>query len=63
MGSWPACLLVKLLVEEIIFVLAFYYIEYTLNDHIIRSSEIITIWPLSVYILEVQCMKFMHREG
>ena len=46
MGSWLACLLVKLLVEFCI--LALYYIGYTLSGQIIMRSEIITIWPLNV---------------
>ena len=49
MGGWPSCLLDKLLVEGIIFRLAFYYIGYTLSGQIIMHSEIIIIWPLSVY--------------
>ena len=49
-GSWPACLLVELLVEGTICMLAFNYIGYTLSDQIIMHSEIIIIWPLSVYI-------------
>ena len=49
MGSWPACLLVKLLVEGTICILAFYYIGYALSGQIILHAEIIIIWPLSVY--------------
>ena len=48
-GGWPACLLVELLVKGTICILAFYYIGYTLSGQIIRS-EIIIIWPLSVYL-------------
>ena len=54
MGSWKACLLVEILVEGTICILAFYYIlcfiRYTLSGQIIMRSEIIIIWPLSVYI-------------
>ena len=46
-GSWLACLLVKLLVKGTICTLAFYYIGYTLIGQIIMHSEII-IWPISV---------------
>ena len=48
MDGWPACLMVKLLVEGTICILAFYYIGYTLSGQIIMRSEIIIIWPLSV---------------
>ena len=56
MGSWPACLLVKLLVKGTIFILAFYYIGYTLSGQIILHSEIIIIWPLSVCVCVCVCV-------
>ena len=40
MGSWPACLLLRLLVEGTICILAFYYIGYTLSGQNIMRLEI-----------------------
>ena len=53
MGSWLACLLVELLVEGTNYILAFYYIGYTLSGQITMHSEIIIIWPLSVNVCEM----------
>ena len=39
----------QILIEGTICILAFYYLEYTLSGQIIMHSEIIIIWPLSVY--------------
>ena len=50
-GGWPACLLVKLLVEGTICILAFYYIGYTLSGQMIMCSEITVTWPLRVHHL------------
>ena len=49
MGSWPAYQLVELLIEGTNCILAFYYIGYILSGQIIMCSEIIIIWPLSVF--------------
>ena len=56
MGGWPACLLAELLVEGTICILAVYHIGYTLSGHIIMHSEIIIIWPLSVFYLFISLM-------
>ena len=50
MGSWPACLLLELLVEGTVCTLAFNYMGYTLSGQIIMHSEIIITWPLSVCV-------------
>ena len=50
MDGWLACLLVELLDERTIWVLAFYYIGYTLSGQVITCSEIMIIWPLSVHV-------------
>jgi hypothetical protein len=60
-GQLAACLLVELLVKGTIFILAFYYIKYTLSDQIMHS-EILIIWPLSVWCVCVcVCVYFPQR--
>ena len=57
MGGWLDCLLVKLLVEGTVCILVFYYIGYTLSGQIIMRSDIIIIWPLSLYRPKLQHLK------